>query len=291
MSFAGMDVGVVYQVSAGLGVQAGNVASITSTVEGLVSQSLQLWEGADAVDFAHLWHSSHRPMLESLRQVLDEMAVTARVNAEEQDVASSDAAGGRSPGGAGDPGSASGGSPGRGSGVDLGGLSAAFAWSGMLAAAAETFLGPPGWLSKALDVRGHLKGAPAAFSVLGKFLKVEAVLESGYGVYDGISRGEVDVALLGGVDMVGALAPAPIGLGIGVLDLFAKTTIPVGGDAQQSLLDYQATRMFGHPSTELTADQSQRLMEHYSGGWGFALMISDKMDQSWDDGPGAWLGW
>ena len=102
MSFAGMDVGVVYQVSAGLGVQAGNVASITSTVEGLVSQSLQLWEGADAVDFAHLWHSSHRPMLESLRQVLDEMAVTARVNAEEQDVASSDAAeGGRSSSGLG----------------------------------------------------------------------------------------------------------------------------------------------------------------------------------------------
>lgn len=83
--FVGMDSGEIRRLAGSLRVQAGHVGTVVGAIDGLVSQSLSHWHGADAVDFAHAWTSTFRPRLLALRGWLDEMAHAAVTNADEQD--------------------------------------------------------------------------------------------------------------------------------------------------------------------------------------------------------------
>jgi uncharacterized protein YukE len=131
---------------------------------------------------------------------------------------------------------------------------------------------------------------PAAFGALGTVLGVAGV---SLGIYDGVeaaNRGDagavggaaVDVAL-GVTGVVAGASGAAVVIPLAIAKGFVDATIPYSDQAQDHLLDYQATRMFGADRTQLTPAQSAVLAHRYEGGWGWTSMLSDKMDQTYDE--------
>lgn len=278
MSFDGMNVEAVRRIGGDLAKQANALGNIRAAVDRLVDLSQQNWGGKDARDFAGWWRNQHRSQLESLKTLIEGLATSARNNADEQERASqgSGSAGSRSlvDGTASSPGSA-------------------------LGAAYDSFSGQVDVVSKTMD-----------YATLGMVLKygVEAVDDLDQGTawgpftrglgYLGVLTGGIetvqgvmtqDVGQAGGglVDVgiatagiVGGTAAAPVVVPLGVAKAFVDATIPYSDEAQNSLLNYQAERMYGRDTSALTPAQASQLTERYEGGWGVVNMISDKMDQT-----------
>jgi hypothetical protein len=237
-------------------------------VDTLIRTAMHHWSGAEAQDFHQWWVGQHRPRLVAAAQGLHGASANVRQQVAEQEHASG-GAGGHAGAGAGSQGQ-------RPSGPSV--VDGFEGWS----AVAGLVHGGYDALRLAGSESAVFKGAGTTLSGIGLgFAAVELV----EGVRDrDLGEGLMGSIGIGGtaVGVVGGAAAAPLALGIGAFGALAEYSIPIGPDAQDSLLDYQARRMFGRPPDQLTPSQSTALTDHYSGAMGPLWMISDKMDQSSD---------
>jgi len=278
VSIEGMNVDAVRQLSRDLRGQSVQLDGVCRRVDGFVSRTAGVWQGRDASDFVSWWRDQHRPKVMELVRVLEGLAQSASNNADEQEKAS----GGSTDSSAGLP---------------------AFDRTQML----RTMVQPDnpdimekiGWVSTSMDyaqfgmvlkygakavdalddVRAW-KGFNGALGMIGIFSGTMETAEGvGSGDYGKAWGGVIDVAL-GTAGMSIGAAAAPIVVPLGVAKTFVDATIPYSTESQDSLLDYQAERMFHTDRSDLTPEQSIKLANRYEGFMGGVNMISDKMDQT-----------
>lgn len=269
--FYGMDPEVVGRVGMQLQHAGDHLDGIAQRIEQILQRIPGVWEGRDAADFQSWWHQQHRPALRAAAESVRGLGTSAVNNAREQ-VAVAGASGHSAGGGFGAIGGAAGTAGPGGSGT--GWLDAA----GLLHGATDIFVAD-GATGSALSI---FKGVGTVLNGVGLGFSVVQIVE-------GAQAGEIDSMFMGGVGVagtgvavIGGAAAAPLAFGIGAFSGLVNYSIPVGGDAQDSLLNWQAERMFGAGTDEMTPSQAQRLVERYDGWDGPLWMISDKMDQSAD---------
>ena len=85
---AGMDTDLVRAVAAKLDTQAQSLQNVIGTIDSLISQAINVWQGRDAHDFLGWWQNQHKPALSSAHGSLAGLAQSARNNATDQDGAS-----------------------------------------------------------------------------------------------------------------------------------------------------------------------------------------------------------
>lgn len=84
----GMNIAEVERIGGQLTKKAGDIQTVISNVDTLLSQALQYWVGPDSKKFDALW-KSHRPKMLALKNDLDDLAQKAKKNAASQRVESS----------------------------------------------------------------------------------------------------------------------------------------------------------------------------------------------------------
>lgn len=273
MTQLGMDVDVVESIGHQMIAKSASLGSVGSAAGRLIQHGHSLWQGNTSRHWFDQWVRDEAAV-RRLAQDLDAMGRKLLAQAKEQrDSSSGNAApatgAGATPGGV--PGSPHGSALGKDGRTEF------------------TIAGNVHSVTELLSTVDGYK-PPAAFGALGNVIGVAGV---GLGIYDGVeavNRGDegalggatVDVAL-GVAGVVTGTAGAPVVIPLALAKGFVDATIPYSDEAQDSLLDYQAERMFGVDRTRLTPEQSQDLVSRYEGGWGWAYMISDKMDQTYDE--------
>lgn len=244
-----------------------------------------VWLGPDSVQFFDRLNQHILPTLVKIATDLDQAAKDVERHASEQEQASSNAGGG-----AGSPGTGTGGAASRntssGGGTSDSGTSA----SGSADPASQE------WLKDAIGYTGNIsdlselmgKGWP--YSVAGPLAYLsyqKAMLDLSRGEKTGdtglvwsanVDRSLASAGMLG--PLLGSTAPLVASVGVG--KAYVDATIPYTTESQDSLLDFQAERMFKKPRSELTPSQHDQLAKRYSGAWGAACMISDQMDHTAD---------
>lgn len=88
MSELGMDPAVVRELAAQLSQVAGQLAGVASHANTIVGHLASDWYGSEAERYAHEWQYQHRAQLASLSGLVQQLATTARTNADQQDAAS-----------------------------------------------------------------------------------------------------------------------------------------------------------------------------------------------------------
>nr|NLI49952.1 hypothetical protein [Propionibacterium sp.] len=255
---------------------AAGAFAIRPALPGRRIEAQRNWSGRDLKEFESWWRDQHRPKLVQLSEALAGLGQAAFNNAAEQEQASQgSAASGSLAGGSVSP-----------SGPAFG-------------AAYNSFKGQTDAVSKTMDyatlgmilkygdkaVDGLDRGT--AWGPFTKGLGYVGILTGGIETVQGIASHDVGKAGGGLVDVglatagiVGGTAAAPVVIPLGVAKTFVDATIPYSDEAQNSLLDYQAKRMYGCDTSALTPAQASHLTARYEGGWGVVNMISDKMDQT-----------
>jgi WXG100 family type VII secretion target len=304
MTMSGMDTAAIRQVAGQLSQHSESIAETRQRVDSLLELVRHHWQGDDVRQFDSRWMDQYRGICLRLHENLADLARIARDNADAQDRVSGDLQGGSS------------GVTGRpwDTGPRLGG---AVGSQGQMLPEMYNWLVSQGSLvGKAIDystlgmVLKYGVGAVKtlddvpAWKGLNGFLGGLGILSGTVDTAEGVSTddygkawgGVVDVALgVAGVAL--GVEAAPIVIPLTIAKTFVDATIPYSSESQNSLLDYQAERMFGNDATHLTPEQSQALSQHYEGVGGVVNMLSDKMDQTGEpiakagDAFFRWVGW
>lgn len=261
MARLGMDVDAVERIGHGLQADADRMAALTVRIDATVRRLTGVWDGRDSTEFVGTWWPQHKSSLQHVQDQIRGLGQSALNNVSEQRGAS-DSTGA----------AASGGSP----GAPLGSAD-----DGSFA------LQQAGLLHDGTDLVTSMSNTsvPKAFGVLGSVLGVVGV---GVGTYDAVQAvrsGDLGAAAGDGVDVAlsaaGFFVAPEVVVPLAIGKAFVDATIPYSTASQDSLLDFEARRMFGAGTNDLTVAQSAQLASHYSGAMGPLNMISDKMDQSY----------
>ncbi len=84
MARMGMDVDEVERVATGLHNQANALGTAITTINGLIHQAVQVWEGPDSKQFLDWWNSQHQPALNRAKEAIEGLSTSARNNAKAQ---------------------------------------------------------------------------------------------------------------------------------------------------------------------------------------------------------------
>lgn len=263
MPFVGMDVDAVEGVGRSLQTQAQELEQLVSRIDSLVGRLPGVWEGRDSTTFVSQWWPRHKAELRAAGQAVQGLGDSALANARDQRSASGSA------------------------GVAVGTPGVVGGSAAAPSVDPQWWLNLAGGLHSGADLVTHVEGiaTPAAFGVLGKVVGAAGLAAAAGTIADGASSGDGGKVVGGIADVaiVGVTNPA-IGIPLGIGKVFVDETLPYSTESQDSVLDFQAERMFGHGTADLSADEASALADRYSSPWGPAFMISDTMDHSWHQG-------